>query len=342
MLLELEGLEVQAGSFHLGPISLRVADGEYLVVLGPSGAGKTVTLEAIAGLRKAFRGRLLMDGRDVTLAPPESRRIGFVYQDSLLFPHLSVRGNLAYGARRTAPAERDATIARLARLLQIEPLLERVPRGLSGGERQRVALARAMAANPLLLLLDEPMAALDPNSRFALRESLRELHRELGTTTIHVTHNFAEALALAGRIAILIQGQLLQVAYAREVFAEPASPAIARFLKSAVSEERLPSPADCMIALYPKSLALSLPSDGESSPPPHLDATSVTLTTGPVAGHTITGRILSLERNDAAFMLLVDVGLRLTASVGVDQPGLERLFEGAGILIRVPPRSSEL
>ena len=142
-----------------------------------------------------------MDSREVTASAPESRQIGFLYQDSLLFPHLSVRANLAYGAHRIARAERAAASARLARMLEIEPLMDRMPRGLSGGERQRVAIARALATNPVLLLLDEPMAALDPNSRYSLRERLRAAHRELGTTTIHVTHNFSEALALGDRIA---------------------------------------------------------------------------------------------------------------------------------------------
>ncbi len=336
MILELEEMEVQAGTFHVGPITVRVDEGEYLVVLGPTGAGKTITLEAISGLRKTCGGRVRMDGRDVTHAPPESRRIGFLYQDSLLFPHLSVRGNLAYGAHRISPAEREAAIARLARMLQIELLLERSPRGLSGGERQRVALARAMAANPVLLLLDEPMAALDPNSREGLRDILRELHRELGTTIIHVTHSFSEALALADRIAILIQGKLLQVAPARAVFATPASPEIAGFLKSAAIDDQSLDPAECKVTLQPESISLSL-SAADTSALPRLDAAAAKLDTASTPGEpTLTGRILAAERNGASLELLVNVGMRLRTSVALDEPGIEKLYAGACVLVRLP------
>ncbi|MFZ0887507.1 MAG: ATP-binding cassette domain-containing protein, partial [Candidatus Binataceae bacterium] len=257
MSLALENLEARAGAFHLGPLSLSVGDGEYLIVLGPTGAGKTVTLETVAGLRPASGGRILMDGRDITRMAPEARRIGFLYQDSLLFPHLCVRDNVAYGAHRLAHSERAAMIARLARLLEIEPLLKRMPRGLSGGERQRAALARALAANPDILLLDEPMAALDPNSRQALRQTLLRLHRELGTTTIHVTHNFAEALALGDRVAIMIQGKLLQAGAPREVFTRPETAAVAGFLKSARLAPGEPAADNDIAAMIcPRRLAL--------------------------------------------------------------------------------------
>lgn len=341
MILELEEMEVRAGTFHVGPITVRIDEGEYLVVLGPTGAGKTVTLEAISGLRKTCGGRVRMDGRDVTHAPPEARRIGFLYQDSLLFPHLSVRGNLAYGAHRISPTEREAAITRLARMLQIEPLLERSPSGLSGGERRRVALARAMAANPVLLLLDEPMAALDPNSREGLRDILRELHRELGTTTIHVTHSFSEALALADRIAILIQGKLLQVAPARAVFATPASPEIAGFLKSAATDDQSPDPTECRVTLQPESISLSL-STADTSAAPRLDAAAAKLGADTTPGeHTLTGRILAAERNGTSLELLVNVGMTLRTSVALDEPGVEKLYAGAGVLVRLPQPISD-
>ncbi len=232
-------MTVAAGSFRLGPLSLAVGDGEYLIVLGPTGAGKTLTLEAVAGLRPLSGGRLTMDEREVTAAAPEARRVGYLFQDSLLFPHLSVRGNIAYGMHRGRAAGRLTKTARahaieaIADQAGIRGLLERMPRGLSGGERQRVALARALATAPRLLLLDEPMAALDPNSRHELRATLHEVHRKLGTTTIHVTHNFSEALALGDRVAILIEGRILQAGPSREVFSRPSSPVIAGFLRSA-------------------------------------------------------------------------------------------------------------
>ncbi|MGH7907998.1 MAG: ATP-binding cassette domain-containing protein [Candidatus Binataceae bacterium] len=340
MRLELEELELRAGSFSLGPLSLTAADGEYLIVLGPSGAGKTLTLEAIAGLRPVKKGRILMDGRDMTGAPPESRGTGFLYQDGLLFPHLSVRDNLAYGAHRISRAERAAVIARLSDLLQIEPLLKRKPRGLSGGERQRVALARALAASPGLLLLDEPMAALDPNSRHSLQHILLELHRELGTTTVHVTHNFSEAIALGDRVAILIHGQLLQAGPAREVFAKPDSAAIARFLRSAspyIGETSSRDEETVMIA--PENLALKIPDGGASGSAPQLEAVRARLaaaSSDKFSEDTVNGRIMSVERSNGFYRLTVNVGLTLSTVVGAGEPGADRLIEGGAILVRLP------
>ncbi len=149
MKLELCDITLAAGSFTLGPLSLAAGDGEYLIVLGPTGAGKTLTLETIAGLRRPLRGRITMDAADITHAPSEVRQVGYLFQESLLFPHLSVRGNIAYGARRSHGA-RSGIVEAMARAVGVESLLKRTPRGLSGGERQRVALARALATNPKL------------------------------------------------------------------------------------------------------------------------------------------------------------------------------------------------
>lgn len=337
MRLELEQLEVRAGDFHLGPISLAVHEGEYLVVLGPTGAGKTVTLETIAGLRTADAGRILIDGRDIARAAPESRQIGFLYQDSLLFPHLSVRGNLAYGAHRLPRAQRAAAIARLARLLQIESVIDRVPRGLSGGERQRVALARALAGKPVLLLLDEPMASLDPNSRLELRQSLLRLHRELGTTTVHVTHDFAEALALADRVAIMIEGRLLQVGAPREVFSKPDSAVIASFLKSTrFSNAHAPSESGPYAAVIsPRRLNLAA---GSGAGIPVLEAHEVEIeTTGcDEDGEAIAGRIVSIENDGGAIRLSINIGLELRAVLSAEPAPAGALVEGAGVLVRLP------
>jgi ABC-type sulfate/molybdate transport systems ATPase subunit len=336
MRLELEQLEVRAGDFHLGPISLAVDEGEYLVVLGPTGAGKTVTLETIAGLRTADAGLILMDGRDVARAAPELRRIGFLYQDSLLFPHLSVRENVAYGAHRLPRAQRADAIARLTRLLQIDSVIGRVPRGLSGGERQRVALARALAGKPVILLLDEPMASLDPNSRLELRQTLLRLHRELGTTTVHVTHDFAEALALADRVAIMIEGKLLQVGAPREVFSKPDSAAIASFLKSTrFNNAYAPSESGPYAAVIsPRRLNLA---GGSGAGMPVLEAHEVEIETAGCDedGEAIGGRIISIENDGGAIRLSINIGLELRAVLAAN-PAPDALVQGAGVLVRLP------
>jgi ABC-type sugar transport system ATPase subunit len=241
------GLRVRAGSFALGPIDLAVADGEYLAVVGPSGAGKSVLLEALAGLRPAAAGRIAAGERDVTAAPPERRGIGLVGQRALLFPHLTVARNISFGpevaggrvlrglgwgrprdrgsdARPGAPsAVRD-----VAEALGVVALLPRRPGSLSGGERQRVALARALAARPRALLLDEPLSALDPEAREELQAELRRVHERFAMTTIHVTHSLDEAMAVARRCVVLIDGMIAQDGPIDDVVARPASAAVAR------------------------------------------------------------------------------------------------------------------
>ncbi len=341
MRLELHEIVVAAGSFRLGPLSLSAGDGEYLFVLGPTGAGKTLTLQAIAGLRQPMAGRVIMDGRDVTRSAPEMRRVGYLFQDSLLFPHLSVRKNLAYGAHRIPPREREATIARLARVVGIEPLLGRMPAGLSGGERQRVALARALATSPGLLLLDEPMASLDPNSRQALRATLLELHRELGTTTIHVTHSFSEALTLADRVAILIEGKILQIGPARDVFARPASQVIAGFLRSATraAEREPPDPENGAPTLIPLDLKLVASPNGSAWAAPELHAESATLAIGPQtdgAAELVAGRIVAIDKDGNSLRIGLNIGVRLSARLPVSETDAGWLVEGASVWVRIP------
>jgi molybdopterin-binding protein len=212
------------GEFELRDITFAVPRGEYGVVIGPAGSGKTTLLEAIAGITPLRGGSVVLNGHDATADPPERRGIGFVYQHGYLFPHLSVRENVAYGAPTP-----DA-IEVLASRLGVSTLLDRPVRGLSGGERQLVAIARALAARPSILLLDEPFSALDPRRRTAVRREVRALHRESGMTVLQVTHDFTEA-GLLGDIAILLDaGRVLQHGPPEKVFREPASPYIAEFL----------------------------------------------------------------------------------------------------------------
>jgi molybdate transport system ATP-binding protein len=230
--VQVRDLWVDLGEFHLQGVALDVAPGEYMVVLGPTGAGKTVLLETIAGLYSPRQGQVLMEGRDVTTVPPERRGIGFVYQDYVLFPHLSVADNIGFGLklRRQPRALIQQRVSDMARLLSIDHLLHRDPNTLSGGEQQRAVLARALVVEPRLLLLDEPLSALDPATREDLQRELARLHRALGTTTIHVTHDFEEAVALGDRIAVLNAGRIVQVGSPEAIFRKPASEFVARFV----------------------------------------------------------------------------------------------------------------
>jgi ABC-type sugar transport system ATPase subunit len=238
--LRLDGLVVGDGGFRLGPVDLAVGPGEYVVLVGPSGAGKTLLLETVAGLRKPLDGRVWLAGEDATDLPPEHRSIGFVYQDYLLFPHLSVARNIAFGLHgRTvwelahvggavgdAEAGRTA-VDRVAARLDVAHLLQRRPSTLSGGEQQRVALARALVTEPRLLLLDEPLGAIDEASREGLQRELAIIASAFGAAVVHVTHNRAEAAALAHRLGVLGEGRLQQVGTVDEVFRRPANAFVA-------------------------------------------------------------------------------------------------------------------
>jgi ABC-type Fe3+/spermidine/putrescine transport system ATPase subunit len=227
--LRVTGLTAQAGSFTLGPVSLDIPPDRVLVVLGPSGAGKTMLLETIAGLRPQRTGQISLAGTDITSLPPERRRIGLVFQDAALFPHLTVKDNVAFGPRARGAAAPDGS-GDLLRQLGIAHLANRSPRSLSGGERQRVALARALAIQPGLLLLDEPLSALDQPTREDMRALLQRLLGELEIPAAHVTHDRDEALSIGDDLAVIVGGQLRQTGPAATVAAEPADADTARLL----------------------------------------------------------------------------------------------------------------
>jgi molybdopterin-binding protein len=230
-MIEVKNLYVDLGEFVLEDISLNIEEGEYFIILGPTGAGKTVLLESIAGLYPIKSGEIWLRGKEVTGVEPEKRRISIVYQDHVLFPHLSVRDNLTFGLRMQktgTDAEKDR-LDWVAELLGIDSLLHRRPDTLSGGEKQKVALGRAIITQPEVLLVDEPMSALDPETRESVQRELRQLHKALGITILHVTHDFEEAIALGNRIAVIGQGHLMQVGTPEEVFRHPNSEFVARF-----------------------------------------------------------------------------------------------------------------
>jgi ABC-type sugar transport system ATPase subunit len=216
----------------LGDVSLAVADGEFLVLVGPSGCGKSTLLRCIAGLEELSRGSIFMDGADISRAEPRDRDIAMVFQSYALYPHLTVRDNLAFGLRmRKTPAQEIARrVDEAAAMLGLESLLERRPAQLSGGQRQRVAMGRAVVRRPKVFLFDEPLSNLDAALRGQMRVELKRLHRTLGATMVYVTHDQVEAMTLADRIAVLDQGTLMQVGPPGELYARPANRFVARFI----------------------------------------------------------------------------------------------------------------
>jgi spermidine/putrescine ABC transporter ATP-binding subunit len=218
----------------VGPLSFSVHDGEFFSLLGPSGCGKTTTLRCIAGFESVDSGVIVLGGRNIERVAAHKRGVGLVFQSHALFPHLSVAGNVAFGLKlQKIPKPRisERVTAALA-LVEMSKLAHRMPSELSGGQQQRVALARSLVMEPPLLLLDEPLSSLDLKLRIQMREELRELQRRLRMTTIFVTHDQTEALALSDRIAVLSQGSIEQVGTPQEIYARPASRFVAEFIGS--------------------------------------------------------------------------------------------------------------
>lgn len=215
-------------------MALDVADGEFFVMLGPSGAGKTTTLRLIAGLEQPDNGAVLLNGEDVTAVPAAHRDCAFVFQQYSLYPHLTVYDNIAFPLRsplrRHAPAEIDARVQEVAKLLHIESKLQRKATALSGGEMQRVAIGRALVRRPKVFLMDEPLSSLDAKLREELRVELRRIQRSTGATVLYVTHDQVEATTMADRIAILEDGRILQVGKPEEIYREPNCLAVAQRL----------------------------------------------------------------------------------------------------------------
>ena len=231
--LELSGIRKEFGSFvALEGVDLEIAQGEFVCFLGPSGCGKTTLLRIIAGLEVQTAGRITQAGRDISNLPPAERDYGIVFQSYALFPNLSVRDNVAYGLvnRRRPRAEIAARVAELLALVGLPGSENKFPAQLSGGQQQRIALARALATSPGLLLLDEPLSALDAIVRVHLRQEIRTLQRKLGVTTIMVTHDQEEALSVADRIVVMNAGRIEQVGTPMEVYRDPASPFVADFV----------------------------------------------------------------------------------------------------------------
>ena len=234
--LAVEGVTKRFGAVQaLDDVTLEMPSGAFFSLLGPSGCGKTTLLRIIAGLEEPDRGRVLIDGSDITSQPPERRPFNMVFQRYALFPHLTVAGNVAFGLttdRRTKPPkpELDRRVSEMLRLVGLEGYERRMPHQLSGGQAQRVSVARALIRQPRVLLLDEPMAALDRNVRHQVREELLRIHAELGTTFILVTHDQDEALSISDTVALMNAGRLEQVADPETLYHRPATLFAAQFV----------------------------------------------------------------------------------------------------------------
>ena len=231
-MIKIENLNIRLLDFNLHDIKLEIGENEFFILMGPTGAGKTVLLEAIAGLVPIKSGRIIIEKKDITKLAPERRGISIVYQDYALFPHLTVKDNITYGLHfhRNDKTKAKKDLTRLVEELNLSHLLRRFPTNLSGGEKQRVALARALMVEPKVLLLDEPISALDPRFREEVRRGLKRAHQSSNITFFMVTHDFAEALSLADRAAVINDGKIEQAGKMEDIFQKPRSTFVADFV----------------------------------------------------------------------------------------------------------------
>jgi len=334
----------QFGRFvALERVSLNIASGEFVSFLGPSGCGKTTLLRAIAGLDPPTVGRIIQAGKDITALPPAERDFGIVFQSYALFPNLTVAENIGYGLRGSAwpKVRKQQRVAELLHLVGLADQIAKYPAQLSGGQQQRVALARALAAEPGLLLLDEPLSALDAIVRLHLRQEIRALQQRLGVTTIMVTHDQEEALSVSDRIVVMSQGRIEQIGTPEEIYSAPTSPFVAGFVgRSAHFQAKVHTPAGHITShgiviaataagplLYGEEVeAFVRPEDVELHP---LDDQSAGCFEAQISGLEFLGPAcrISLETNGLRFE--ADVAPGLTATLGA--------LPGARLLARFRP-----
>ena len=313
----------------LNEFSLALGRGRIGCILGPSGCGKTTALRCIAGFEKIAAGRIAINGEDVSrpehVVPPERRRIGMVFQDYALFPHLTVSANLGFGLRQFAAAERAARIREMLGLVGMESAADRYPHELSGGQQQRVALARALAPEPRLLLLDEPLSALDAPTREELRIELRRMLAALRIPTLFVTHDRNEALSLADRIAVIADGRVRQVGPVAEVFSRPADREVARIVgvETVVPGRVVGSPGEGLldVAVGDRGVLLRAldPGNVEAECFVCIRAEEVMLERGPVgqvsARNRLPGHVVGVSPEGPLLRIALDCGFPLAALV---------------------------
>ena len=323
----------------LDELDLNIAEGEFFALLGPSGCGKTTLLRTIAGLEAPTSGTLRIGGRNMTRVPPGRRNLAMVFQDYALYPHMSVTDNIAYPLKvhRVRKAERHRRAAEVSTSLQLESLLERRPGQLSGGQQQRVALARAIASRPQLFLLDEPLSNLDARLRLEARTFLKELQKEIDLTTIYVTHDQAEALALADRLAVMDRGRICQIGTPGDVFRRPANLFVAGFIGS-IKMNLLPAKvSDGRLQLG--EFTLPVPPPAASHVAPGEDVVlgvrpEFAMLTREERPNAIGGEVSILENLGTAYLVSVHAGELLVQATVDDgaEPGLgERVWVAPGI-----------
>lgn len=334
-MLEINNISKSYPNFSLKNISFRIDDGDYFVLLGRSGSGKSTLLEIIAGNTLAEKGKVLLNGRDITTEKIQKRNIAFVYQDQSLFPHMTIFENIAFALKKIMSGKNEINkkIHELSETVGVEKLLTRKPGTLSGGESQRVALARALATSPECLLLDEPLSNIDPQMRNELRALLRNINRQ-GQTILHVTHDYEEAISLASRISIIESGTIAQCGTPEEIFQYPKSEFVARFIgvKNFYKGELLPLDNDDMLRSFRTTgITIQVATEEKGRQGFVLVPAENVVISGKYnensSRNTFEGTILDIFPNRIGVEVVVDAGITITSIVSreaVENLGLEK------------------
>ena len=347
--------EFPGGTTAVKGLSLRVPDGEFMILVGPSGCGKTTALRLVAGLESATSGTITIAGKVVTHLSPRDRDIAMVFQNYALYPHMSVRRNLAFGLRqRHVPRDEvDRRVATMSAMLGLDELLKRRPVQLSGGQRQRVAMGRALVREPKAFLLDEPLSNLDAKLRVQMRAELKRIHQRLNITTIYVTHDQVEAMTLGDRLAVISGGELQQVGTPQDVYEHPANVFVAHFIGSPpmnllaanasagrvqageleVELAHVPD-GPCVLGIRPESLSLIAPDD--TRPSLQFDIEVVEPLGGELLAHGfVNGRAASPDASEETPLFAADPESRAEVTVKLD--GRLRLKAGERVRLTVHP-----
>jgi molybdopterin-binding protein len=338
LMLKLENISLHVGEFELKNISFEVERGEYFVILGLSGVGKSLLLESIAGLIKPVKGKIYLRGEEITTRTIQQRKVSIVYQDADLFPHLTVFENIAYPLKSNSEKDIKAKVLACAEKVGATELLSRRPETLSGGEYQRVSIARSLAADNDIFLLDEPLASLDSKSKSELRMLLRKLNRS-GITIIHVTHDYEEAISLASKIGVMENGALVHVATPEEVFRHPKSEFVAHFIGTknffrgnlkTIPQSDLKEfcasginifcltdveDGDVFLTIQPEEISISTESEKGSS------------------RNHFNGKIIDIAPAKVGFEVVVNIGTELTALISGDSKNELKLELGKEVWV---------
>lgn len=315
-LLEVKEISIDLGEFNLKNISLKVERRDYITIIGPTGSGKTLLIETVAGFYRPASGRILLNNIDITEFPPEKRGMSIVYQDYMLFPHMNIYDNIAYGLRKKTRDKNEIKreVEHISEVLRISHLLYRMPLTLSGGEQQRVAIARALVVKPKLLLMDEPFSALDVKTKEDIRSLVKKAVREYEATVLHITHDFEDVFTLANKVIVMKNGMLLQTGSPEDVFSRPVENFVADFVGTNVLDCRVMGSMQNLTVLKCGEVTIYTADKAEGRVKVSVRPEEIIVSANPIktsARNMFKGSIIEMSKRGQMIWLFINAGIML-------------------------------